>query len=70
MKSVTLNVDDELAKRLEQSSEEEKAIMLETLSRLLKDRRTLLQVMDDISEYAKKQGMTEEILNDLLKDES
>ena len=69
MKTITLSVSDELAARLENLTEPEKQSTLETLTILLKDKRTLFEVMDDISEYAKKQGMTEEILKDLLKDE-
>jgi hypothetical protein len=68
MKTITLNVPNELASQLEQLSEQKKQSALETLSMLLNDKRTLFEVMDDISEYAKKQGMTEEILNDLLKE--
>jgi hypothetical protein len=69
MKTITLNVPNELASQLEQLTEQKKQSALETLSMLLNDKRTLFEVMDDISEYAKKQGMTEEILNDLLKEE-
>jgi len=70
MKTITLEVSDELANKLSQLSEEKKSLTLETLLRLLDDKRTLPQVMDDISEYARKQGMTEEALKDLMKDES
>ncbi len=69
MKTITLNVSDDLASRFENLTEQEKQSALETLSMLLNDKRTLFEVMDDISEYAKKQGMTEEILKDLLKEE-
>ena len=69
MKTITLNVSDELASRLEKLTDQERQLTLETLSRLLNDKRTLFEVMDDISEYAKKQGMTEEKMKDLLKDE-
>ena len=69
MKTITLNVSDELASKFERLTEQEKQSAIETLSRLLNDKRTLFEVMDNISEYAKKQGMTEETLKDLLKDE-
>lgn len=69
MKTITLQVSDELASKFERLTEKEKESAIETLSRLLDDKRTLFEVMDDISEYAKKQGMTEEKLKDLLKDE-
>ncbi len=64
----TITVSDELASQFEKLTEQEKQLTLETLSRLLNDKRTLFEVMEDISEYARKQGMTEEILKDLLKE--
>ena len=64
----TITVSDELASKFEKLTEQEKQLALETLSRLLNDKRTLLEVMEDIGEYARKQGMTEEILKDLLKE--
>lgn len=69
MKTITLHVSDEFASKFEQLTEAERQSAIETLSRLLNDKRTLFEVMDDISEYAKKQGITEEKLKDLLKDE-
>ncbi len=66
----TIEVSDELAEKLAQLSEKEKSLTLETLLRMLEDKRTLFEVMDDMSAYAKKQGLTEEILKDLMKDES
>lgn len=69
MRTITLNVSDELASKFERLTEQEKRSAIETLSRLLNDKRTLFEVMDDISEYAKRQGMTEETLKDLLKAE-
>lgn len=69
MKTITLNVSNELATKFERLSEAEKQTAIETLSRLLDDRRTLFEVMDDISEYAKKQGLTKEKLKDLLNED-
>ena len=63
----TISVSDELASKFERLTVQEKQLALETLSRLLNDKRTLFEVMENISEYARKQGMTEEILKDLLK---
>jgi hypothetical protein len=70
MKTITLDVNDELADTLARLSEAEKSVTLETLLRMLKDKRTIFDVMDDISAYARQQGLTEEGLKDLLKDES
>lgn len=64
----TIIVSDELALKFERLTEKEKQLALETLSRLLNDKRSLFEVMGDIGEYARKQGMTEEILKDLLKE--
>lgn len=67
MKIITLEVSDEIAKKFGRLSIEEKQSTIKTLARLLDDKRTLFQVMDDISEYARKQGMTPEILEEILK---
>jgi hypothetical protein len=69
MKTITLNVSDELASKFERLTEKEKQLAIETLARLLNDKRTLFEVMDDISEYAKKQGLNKDTLKDLLKGE-
>lgn len=67
MKTITLNVTDEIANTFEQLTEQERLLAIETLSRLLKDKRTLFEVMDDISEYARRQGLTEETLKNIMK---
>lgn len=70
MRTITLNVPDELALRLEKLTEKERQTSLDTLTVLLNDKRSLFEVMDDISEYARKHGMKEGILNDLLKNDN
>jgi predicted AAA+ superfamily ATPase len=67
MKTITLEASDELADRFAKLSEEDKKGLSEMVRILMEDKRTLRQVMDDISEYAQKQGMTPELLEQLLK---
>jgi hypothetical protein len=68
MKTITLEASDELVNRFSKLSAEDKKGLSEMVSLLMEDKRTLRQVMDDISEYAQKQGMTPELLEQLLKD--
>ncbi|MBX2913726.1 MAG: hypothetical protein KF856_00505 [Cyclobacteriaceae bacterium] len=68
MKTITLEASDELADRFAKLSEEDKRGLSEMVRLLIEDKRTLRQVMDDISEYAQKQGMTPELLEQLLKE--
>ncbi len=68
MKTITLEASDELADRFAKFSEEDKKGLSEMVRILMEDKRTLRQVMDDISEYAQKQGMTPELLEQLLKE--
>jgi len=68
MKTITLEASDELADRFAKLSEEDKKGLSEMVRLLMEDKRTLRQVMNDISEYAQKQGMTPELLEQLLKE--
>lgn len=68
MKTITLEASDELADRFAKLSEEDKRGLSEMVRLLIEDKRTLRQVMDDISEYAQKQGITPELLEQLLKE--
>lgn len=68
MRTITLEASDELADRFAKLSEEDKKGVSEMVRLLMEDKRTLRQVMDDISEYAQKQGVTPELLEQLLKE--
>jgi predicted CopG family antitoxin len=68
MKTISLEATDELAERFAKLTQEEKRGLSEMIRILMEDKRTLRQVMDDISEYAQKQGMTPELLEQLLKE--
>ena len=69
MKELTITVRDEIADRFLKLNDQEKKDLSEMISILMEDKRTLRQVMDDISEYAQQQGLTPEILEQLLKKE-
>ncbi len=68
MKTITLEAPDDLADGFDKLSAEDKKGLSEMIRILMEDKRTLRQVMDDISEYAQKQGMTPELLEQLLKE--
>ncbi|MBX2965698.1 MAG: hypothetical protein KF845_06090 [Cyclobacteriaceae bacterium] len=68
MKTITIETTDELAERFAMLSEKEKRSFVDMINLLLEDKRNLRQVMDDISEYAQKQGMTPELLEQLLNE--
>lgn len=69
MKDLVITVRDEIAERFLKLSDEEKRDLAEMIGMLMEDKRTLREVMDDISKYAQQQGLTPEILEQLLKDE-
>ncbi len=69
MKTITLDVNDELAERFNKMGK----VKREALLNILVDRITSSKSLSDVLEYsasqAEKQGMTEEKLMELLKDE-
>ena len=69
MKDLTISVRDEVADRFLKLSDKEKQDLVEMINLLMEDKRTLREVMDDISKYAQEQGITPEILKELLKKE-
>jgi hypothetical protein len=68
MKTIILEAPDDLADGFDKLSPEDKKGLSEMIRILMEDKRTLRQVMDDISEYAQRQGMTPELLEQLLKE--
>jgi predicted CopG family antitoxin len=70
MKTINIMVSDKAAEKFLSMNEEEKNRLSQLFNEMGEDKRTLLQVMDDMSEYAKKQGLTPEILDELLNDNS
>ena len=69
MKTITLEVSDPAAEKVAQMSELEKKAISETLNQLITNRRSLAEIMKEASEQARKNGLTPEILEELLKDE-
>ena len=69
MKTISIEVSDETAKIIESFNRDKK----EQLSRLINvwafKPRPILQVMEEIGEYASKQGLTKNKLDELLNDE-
>ena len=69
MKTINIRVSDKAAEIFLSLNEQEKDRLSQLFNELVKDKRTLLQVMDDMSQQAKSKGLTPEILEKLLKDE-
>jgi len=69
MKKIILEVNDDTAEKFGKMSPSEKKTVSRELDRLVTKKRNLLEVMDDMSQQAKRKGLTPEILEELLKDE-
>ncbi len=69
MKTINIRVSDKAAEIFLSLNEQEKDRLSQLFNELVKDKRTLLQVMDDMSQQAKSKGLTPEILEKLLKGE-
>lgn len=69
MKTVTLQLEDELASKFSQLSDAQKKEISDLVAFWVKKPRPILEVMAEVSKYAKEQGLTPEILDELLKDE-
>ena len=71
MKTIEFEVDDTLAKRIEFLSEKDK----EEISKLIsvwimrKKPRPILEIIEEVSSFSQAQGLTQEILDELLKKE-
>lgn len=69
MKTITLEVSEPTADRISKMTPEEKKLIAESLDRLVSNRKSLSEIMHEASEQARKNGLTPEILEELLKDE-
>ena len=69
MRTVQFEVKDDIARKIEGLSAGEKDELIRIIDLWLFDRRTLREIMDDISVYAQRQGLSPEILDELLKEE-
>lgn len=69
MRTITIEVNDNAAERFLKMSDKEKKNLAGFLNELIRDTRSLEQVMDDMSVYAKKQGLTPEKLDEILNED-
>lgn len=69
MKTITLELSDPAAEKLERMSPAERKAVSEALDRIISNRRSLEEIMREASEQARKNGLTPEILEELLRDE-
>lgn len=68
MKTITIEVSDLVADKIERMSPAERKAISETLNRFLTNRRSLEEIMREASQQARSNGITPEILEELLKD--
>jgi predicted CopG family antitoxin len=68
MKTITLEVSDTAAEKIERMSPIEKNAVSETLMQLVVNRRSLEEIMDDISSQAERNGLTPEVFEKILKE--
>ncbi len=69
MRTIQLEVSDEVAEKVQQLTQEQRQELTRLIMVWANNPKPLLQVMAEISEYAQQQGLTPEILEELLKDE-
>lgn len=69
MKTITLELSDPAAEKLERMSPAERKAVSEALDRIISNRRSLEEIMREASEQARKNGLTPEIPEELLRDE-
>lgn len=69
MKTITIEVSDTAAEKIERMSLNERNAIAETITALVVNRRSLAEIMQEASEQARKNGLTPEILEELLRDE-
>ena len=68
MKTITIEVSDELASRLLAMSGEERENLLEKAESMLENSDSLSGIMDKMSAEAQKNGMTPEMLERIIKE--
>lgn len=68
MKTITLEVSDPVAEKVAKMTPAEKKSISETLDRIVSNKKSLEEIMKEASEEARKNGLTPEILEELLKE--
>jgi hypothetical protein len=69
MKTINVDVPEDIAIRYLNMPPSEQLSVSKEFIRILEKRNGLREIMDDMSEQAKKNGLTPELLEELLKDE-
>lgn len=69
MTLINLLVKDDTAKLVEQLSEDNRMLLTRLIELWVSKPKPLIQVMEELGEYASKQGLTKEKLDELLETE-
>jgi hypothetical protein len=69
MKTITLQVKDDTADKIEQLPEDKRKQLAKLVEIWVSEQKPILQVMEELGIYAKIQGLAKEKLDDLLRDE-
>lgn len=69
MKTIILEVSDTIAERMSKMTPDEKVSITKMIEMLVgRSRRSLSEIMDDASEQARRNGLTPEILEQILSE--
>jgi predicted CopG family antitoxin len=69
MKTITLEVSETVAQKIEKMTPQEKKAITEAINQLVSNRKSLEEIMHEASEQARRNGLTPEILENLLKEQ-
>lgn len=69
MKTISIKVKNETAEKIERLPENKRMQLSQMIDLWVSETKPILQAMEEIGEYAAKRGLTQEKLDDLLKDE-
>lgn len=69
MKAIRIQVKNETAEKIERLPDKKKTELSRMIDLWVCGPKPILQVMEELGEYAAKEGLTKEKLDDLLKDE-
>ena len=69
MKTISIQVNDDTAEKIKRLPGAKKLQLSRMIDMWVSDPNPVLKVMEELGEYAAKQGLTQEKLDVLLKDE-
>jgi hypothetical protein len=69
MKEISIQVKNETAEKIELLPDNKKIELSQMIDLWVSGPKPILQVMEELGEYAAKQGLTKEKLDDLLNNE-